>query len=245
MACTESLMQLIYFFYRSCSVAQNCVCPLQVHTLGNKSRLHLHWITPECLDGRLRQHWDGLFFFVLLCLGSFHSAKVGLVCSHVWLGHLLAHTNDPNWESGLRFRVTDRLTGMWGMWPSGTRPLSEPSYQLAAYCNGHLFSCLSPLFSQSQVEKTDLTFWKLVLQTTDFCAITWLLCYIPVCSESCFFLLLVFSNILTLSFPMIPNLTSRTSLSWETYSHLTWEVSAHSVIFLWFSAQTWCLIQLW
>lgn len=36
-------------------------------------------------------------------------------------------------------------------------------------------------------KKTDLTFWKLVLQTTDFCAITWLLCYIPVCSESCFF----------------------------------------------------------
>lgn len=72
----------------------------------------------------------------LLCWfawGSFHSAKVGLVCSHVWLGHLVAHTNDPNWESGLCFRVTDSLTGMSGMWRGGTRLLSGPSHQLAAH----------------------------------------------------------------------------------------------------------------
>lgn len=151
-------------FFTKCSVAQYCVRSLQLHTLGSKSHVHLHWITPECLDGHLRQHvvktlrWP-FFFFVLLCLGSFRSAKVGLLCNHVWLGHLLAHTNDPNWESGLRFRVTDRLTGMWGMWPGGTRLLSGPPYQLAAYCNGHLFSRLSPLFSQSQVEKkTEPTF---------------------------------------------------------------------------------------
>lgn len=100
---------------------------LQLHTLGSKSHWHLCWISPECLDGHLRQHsvktlrWP---FLLLFCLGSLHSAKVGLVCSHVWLGHLLAHTNDPNWESGLHFRVSDRLTGMWGMWPDGTCLLS-------------------------------------------------------------------------------------------------------------------------
>lgn len=91
---------------------------------------------------------------------SFRGAKVGLVCSHVWLGHLLAHTNDPNWESGLRFRVTDRLTGMWGMWPGGTRLLSGPPYQLAAYCNGHLPSCLSP-----QAEKLTLGVFKVARQS--------------------------------------------------------------------------------
>ena len=116
-----------------------CGVSLQPHTLGSEPRWHLCWISPECLDGRLRQHlvktprWP---FLLLLCLGSLHSAKVGLLCSHVWLGHLLAHTNDPNWESGLRFRVTDRLTGMWGMWPVGTCLLSGPHCRWAANCTG-------------------------------------------------------------------------------------------------------------
>lgn len=90
-----------------------------------------------------KMSWDGLFF-VLFCLWCFTGAKVGLVCSHVWLGHLVAHTNDPNWESGLSFRVTDRLTGMWGMWPGGTLLLSGPAYQLAAYRSGHLSARIAP-----------------------------------------------------------------------------------------------------
>lgn len=118
---------------------------------------------------------------MLFCFWSFHSAKVGLLCSHVWLGHLLAQTNDSNWESGLRFRVTDRLTGMWGMWQGGTRLLCGPPYQLAAYCNWHLPSCLSLLFSQS--EKKATPHFKTGLSNNRFvsrCAVMWLVCCIPV-----------------------------------------------------------------
>lgn len=42
--------------FTKCSVAQYCVRSLQLHTLGSKSHVHLRWITPECLDGHLRQH---------------------------------------------------------------------------------------------------------------------------------------------------------------------------------------------
>ena len=109
----------------------------QIPLAPTLENLWMPWWTSQTTLGENME----MAFFVVLCLGSFHSAKVGLVCSHVWLGHLLAHTNDPNWESGLHFRVTDRLTGMWGMWPGGTRLLSGPSYQLAAYCTGHLPCC--------------------------------------------------------------------------------------------------------
>lgn len=124
--------------------------------------------------------WKHRDVFVLFCLGSFHSAKVGLVCSHVWLRHLLAHTNDPNWESGLRFRVTDRLTGMCGMRPGGTRLLSGPPYQLAAYCNGHLPSFLSLLLFKSQMEKTDLSGGFLIYFPNNRLLNTCAAIYIPV-----------------------------------------------------------------
>lgn len=120
------------------------ICPLLVCTLGPKSHQRLRWINPWrtwwTSQATLGENTKMLFLVVLLCSGSFHGARAGLLCNHVWLGHLLAHTNDPNWESGLRFRVTDRLTGMWGMWPGGTHLLSGAPYQLASHCNGHLFS---------------------------------------------------------------------------------------------------------
>lgn len=120
------------------------ICPLLVCTLGPRSHQRPRWINPWrtwwTSQATLGENTEMLFFVVLLCSGSFPGARAGLLCNHVWLGHLLAHTNDPNWESGLRFRVTDRLTGMWGMWPGGTRLLSGPPYQLASHCNGHLFS---------------------------------------------------------------------------------------------------------
>lgn len=147
--CLDSLMRLDVLLDEtlgclSLFVRGFLICPLLVCTLGPRSHQRLRWINPWrtwwTSQATLGENTEMLFFVALLCSGSFPGARAGLLCNHVWLGHLLAHTNDPNWESGLRFRVTDRLTGMWGMWPGGTRLLSGPPYQLASHCNGHLFS---------------------------------------------------------------------------------------------------------
>lgn len=139
---------------------------------------------------------------MLFCLWCFTGAKVGLVCSHVWLGHLVAHTNDPNWESGLSFRVTDKLTGMWGMWPGGTLLLSEPAYQLAAYRSGHLSARIAPQMENDLLFPPELCMQKIF------------------CLASCAFRAQATSKKSSHFCLKLPNLSSKTSLSWET--KFTW-----------------------
>lgn len=144
---------------------------------------------------------------------------MGLVCSHVWLGHFVAHSNDPNWESGLSFRVTDRLTGLWGMWPGGTLLLSGPAYQLAAYRSGHLSARISP-----QMEN-DLLFPPKLCMEKIFCLASCAFEFLdPKVGETC-----NKQKILTL-------LSKASKLVFKDFSvmgnstHLTWEVSVLSAI---------------
>lgn len=87
-----SSMQLTLFFHRIFSFSQSrpnlCAAPFRsIHDLSNKSHLCVLWMPWRTSRPTLdEKHCDGLFL-ELSCFRSFHSARVGLLCSHVWLGH--------------------------------------------------------------------------------------------------------------------------------------------------------------